>query len=328
MGNYYGYSDAEIKAMEAKRKRLIQLGIGGGIFGIVLIIALVLIVSSISVIKPGYAGVIYNKNGGIEKTVLTQGWHIISPFKDVTSYAVSTEQGYMSRNGKEGGKDDDSFNIPTKSGKTVNVDMEYSYHFDIEKLPDVFTKFRGQEGKDIESSFMRGKFKAWAGEVSSTYDVIDIYGDKRANLNQAVFEHVKQKFAEFGIIIETLNFSRIDPDPETAKAIQDRVNAEQTLQKLETDKKIAQSEADKKKITAEGDAAAALVKAQNDAEVKRVAAEGEAKANNLLQASMTDKLVEYKKLEVQQAQAEAMSKWQVQTFINGGSQTPLLNIGK
>lgn len=328
MGNYYGYDPEQVKLMEAQRKRRLNLMIGGGVVGFVVILLIILIVSSLTVIKPGYAGVVYNKNGGIEPTTLSQGWHIVSPFKDVTSYAISTEQGYMSRNGKEGGKDDDSFNIPTKSGKTVNVDMEYSYHYDVQKLPDVFTKFRGQEGKDIEASFMRGKFKAWAGEVSSTYDVIDIYGDKRGKLNSAVFEHVKDKFAEFGIIIETLNFSRIDPDTETAKAIQERVNAEQTLQKLETDKKIAQSEAEKAKITAEGQAAAALIAAQNAAEVKRVAAEGEAKANNLLQASMTDKLVEYKKLEVQEAQANAMAKWQVQTFINGGSQAPLLNIGK
>lgn len=40
---------------------------------------------STTTIKPGYAGVVYNMNGGVEKTVLSHGWHIIPPTQHVVA---------------------------------------------------------------------------------------------------------------------------------------------------------------------------------------------------------------------------------------------------
>ena len=185
-------------------------------------------------IPAGYVGVVYNMNGGVTDEVLTQGFHVISPIKKVTEYSIAIEQGYLSKDEREGSKDDDSFNIPTSDGKTINVDLEYLYHFDQEKLSDTFTQFKGQDGTHIEETFIRGKLKAWAGEVSSTFSVIDVFGDKRAELNTAVKEHVSKQFEPYGIIIDTINFTRVETDAqtdaETRAAIQKKVNAQQELE--------------------------------------------------------------------------------------------------
>lgn len=271
----------------------------GAILLAVTLIGGVVGVKSAHKIKPGYAGVVYSLNGGIKGDILTQGLKFTSPLSKVNQYSIANEQGYLSRDAKEGSKDDDSFNIPTSDGKTVNVDLEFSYRFDSERLPETFTRFKGQSGKDIEQTFIRGKIKAWAGEVSSTFSVIDIYGEKRSELNAKVLEHVKNRFDEYGIIIDSVNFSRIELDSATAEAIQQRVNKQQELETAKLDAQKASIEADKKKVVAQGEADAQLIKSKAEAE-----------SNNILQQSITPELIEIKRLE----------KWNgsnAQTVVNG-----------
>lgn len=240
--------------------------VGGIVVAGVMVVGGVLITLSTHKIKPGYVGVVYNLRGGIQDNILTQGLRIVSPFQKVSQYSVATEQAYLSRDKKEGSLDDDSFMIPTSDGKTVNVDLEFSYHFDSDRLPETFTRFKGQTGKEIEDNFIRGKMKAWTSEVSSTFSVIDIYGEKRSELNSNVLAHVKEKFYEYGIIIDSVNFSRIELDDETAKAIQERINKQQELETAKIEAQKAEIEAERKKVEAQGEADAKIIKAQGEAE--------------------------------------------------------------
>lgn len=262
--------------------------IGSIIAGAIVIGGLFGTVSCTTKIPAGYVGVIYDMSGGVENKVLTQGWHIVSPAKHVTKYSVATTQAFLSKDPKEGSKDDNSFMIPTSDGKTVNVDLEFAYHFDSDKAPQTYTRFAGEDGKNIEETFIRGKMKAWSQEVSANFSVLDIYGSKRAELNKAVFDHVKKNFAEYGVVIDSVNFSRIGLDDQTEKAIQARINAQQELEKSKIEKQKAEIDAQK-----------AIVEANGKAEVTRVGAEAEAKANQLKQSTLNDTIVKY----------EAVKKW-------------------
>jgi regulator of protease activity HflC (stomatin/prohibitin superfamily) len=262
----------------------IKFRVGAIVTGLVIIGGLVFSAMSIERIKAGYAGIIYNVNGGVEDNTLTQGWHFIVPWKKVTSYSISTEQAFLSKDSREGSKGDDSFGIPTSDGKLLNVDLEFSYRFDPDKLPETFTKFKGQSGKQIEESFIRAKMKSWSGEVSSRFTVMEIYGDKRSDLNKAVFEHTKKNFTQYGIMIDSVNFSRIGIDDATEKAIQERVNSQQALEKSKIEAEKAKIDAEKLKIEAQAKADAILIEA-----------EGQAKANEALRKTLTSEVVEYYK---------------------------------
>lgn len=254
----------------------------------VLIAAGTIALGAMSIVKidPGFAGVQYSLDGGITDDLLTQGLNFKFPFNKVSKYSVATEQAYLSRDVKEGSKDDESFNVPTADGKSINVDLEFSYRFDPDKLPDTFTRFRGQSGKTIEETFVRGKMKAWVSEVTSQYAVIDIYGERRSELNAEALAHVQAKFDDYGIVIESLNFSRIEVDPATNEAIQARVNKQQELE-------TAKLEAEKAKIEAEKK----LTQAQADADAVLIAAQAEAKANRELASSITNELIDMKEAE-------------------------------
>lgn len=267
-----------------KTKNLIKLCCG--IAGAVVVIGGITLLTCTTIIKPGYVGIKYNMNGGVQDETLTQGFHFVGPLTKVKQYTVATEQAYLSKDAEEGSEKDNSFIIPTSDGKTVNVDMEFSYHFDPDMLPQTYTRFKGQSGKDIEETFIRGKIKAWASEVSSNFSVIDIYGSKRADLNNAVLAHVQDEFKPYGIAIDSVNFTRIGLDEQTEKAIQDRINKQQELKsaKIETEK--AKEAAKKKEVEAEANAKA-----------KQIEAEGQAKANQELANSITPELIQMKEAE-------------------------------
>lgn len=298
-----GSMNMNLEVQSNKPKMNIKKNIIGVIIGLTV---LGLAIKCSYIIPAGYNGIVYSLNGGIEGQTLGQGFHIVVPWKKVVEYTVATEQAYLSKDAKEGSPDDDSFLIPTKDGKTVNVDLEFSYHFDASQLPKVFTRFKGQEGKQIEQSFIRGKIKAWSGEVSSKFTVLDIYGEKRSELNNKVYEHVKKNFAQYGIEVDSVNFSRIGLDEQTEKAIQERVNAQQQLEKQKIEKEKALIEAERKKIEAQGLADARLIQAEADA-----------KANEILKRSLSSELV----------QLEWVKKWDGKMpTVNGSNGGMILDI--
>jgi regulator of protease activity HflC (stomatin/prohibitin superfamily) len=278
---------------------------GAIVTGVVLIVGAILLVMSIAKISPGYAGVVYGMNGGIKERTLSQGWHLISPTEKVTSYPISTETVFLSKDAKEGAKEDDSFDINTKSGKPVNVDVSYSYHMDSSKLPEIFTKFRGQSAKVIEDNFIRRSLKSSINNVSSEYEVMQVYGNGRSEIQIKVMEAFAKDMEQYGIVIESFTFLGIRPDDASMQAIQDKVNAEQKLQTAKVLQDQAKVDAETKRVTAQGDADAALIKAQ-----------GEAKANEAVKQSLTTELVEYTK----------WNKWdgKLPTTMAGGSS--LINI--
>lgn len=100
-------------------------------------------------VPAGYVGVVYNMNGGVDGEVLTQGWHLVAPTKKVTTYSIGIEQSYLTSDEKGDSQKDESFSIPTSDGKTVRVNLEFSYRFDEARVANTFVTFKGKSGEEI-----------------------------------------------------------------------------------------------------------------------------------------------------------------------------------
>lgn len=260
--------------------------IGGILTGLALIIVAICLIMSIEIIPAGYVGVVYNMSGGIEGDTLGQGWHLVSPTKKVSTYSIGIEQSYLTAEDKGDSPNDESFNIPTSDGKTVKVNLEFSYYFDEEVIADTFVRFKGKSGEEVKNTFIKPKVVAWTQEVSAQYPVADIFGDKRTEINAELDIYLREKFAPYGIIIDTVNFTDISVDAETAAAIQKKVNAQQDLE-------IAQIEAETAKVEAEKDKEVAQIAA----DTALITAQAEADANRVIAASITPELIEMKEAE-------------------------------
>ena len=282
--------------------------IGAVILALAMILGLIGAVVCLERVPAGYVGVVYNMNGGVDGEILTQGWHLVSPTKKVTTYSIGIEQSYLTAEKKGDSKDDESFSIPTSDGKTVRVNLEFSYRFDEARVADTFVTFKGKSGESIKDTFIKPKVIAWTQEVSANYPVIDIFGDKRTAINAELDTYLRQKFDQYGIIIDTVNFTDISVDAETAAAIQKKVTAQQELElanieaqtakvQAEKDRQVALIQAKKEQETAEIQAETEIIEANAAAEVVRIAAEAEASANRQIADSLTTELIEKIKYE-------------------------------
>ena len=301
--------------------------VGAVFLGFIMVLALIVTLMCLEKVPAGYVGVIYDMSGGITGETLTQGWHIVAPTKKVTNYSIGIEQSYLTSEDKGDSKKDESFNIPTSDGKTVRVNLEFSYKFDAEKVTDTFVQFKGRSGEEIKDTFIKPKIVAWTQEVSAKYPVTDIFGDQRTAINAELDTYLKEKFAPYGIIIDTVNFTDISVDDETAAAIQKKVTAQQELElanieaqtakiQAEKDKQVALIEAEKNKEAAAIQAEQVKIKAEGEAEAKRIAAEAEAEANRKIAESLTVELIEKIKLE----------KWDGSVPKVQGNTTPIVSV--
>ena len=260
--------------------------LGAIIFGVIIIIGLGVFFACMNRVPAGYVGVVYNMNGGVDGEILTQGWHLVSPTKKVTTYSIGIEQSYLTAESKGDSKKDESFNIPTSDGKTVKVNLEFSYRFDESRVSDTFVQFKGRSGEEIKDTFIKPKIIAWTQEVSANYPVTDIFGDQRTKINAELDVYLKGKFEPYGNIVDTVNFTDISVDDETATAIQEKVTAQQKLE-------LAKIEAETAKINAQKDKEVAEI----EAEKVLIAAEAEAAANRKIAESLSEVLIEMQKLE-------------------------------
>lgn len=291
-----------------------KLKVGGAIITFIMVVVLLLVFKCSYVIGPGFAGVIYDMtDGGVQTETLGQGWHVVAPWQSVIEYPVSTETLYYTmksdsdRDDKD--KKDNSINVNSKDGKQVSVDVTYAYHMDQDRLPELFNKFRGRKYTDIESTIMKNEMYAAVNDVTSQYTLMDLVGDKRSEVNQKIFNKFKEALEAYGIALETFNLSDVRPDQATQEAIQNVVNAQNSLAKSKVEKEQAEIEAEKARVAAKGKADAAVIEAQ-----------GQADANSKVQSSLTP-------LIIQQHQIE---KWDgaLPKITSGGNSSFLYNVSQ
>lgn len=265
----------------------------------VILIIVIIVACMVKVVPAGYVGVVYNINGGVEPNTKAQGWSIMPPTKHLTLYNIATQQLYLSQDSREGSVEDDSFYANCKDGQ-VNVDVEMSYHIDAERAVEIFNKYGGLSSEKIVDTYVRAKVKTLVSEITSTYSVIDVVMDKKAEVNVAITSHLREQLNSFGIYVESANLSRTDPGAEVQSTITERSNLSQ---QIELDRKRQEQltiEAENKKIEAEGEATKLLIEANNQAEIERLKADAEAYANKVLAESITQSLIDMRLAEARE----------------------------
>ena len=243
--------------------------IGGG-----LLVGGILGVMSIEVVGQGHAGVVYNRSHGIEDKALGQGWHMVSPFEKVTEYPISTET-------VKGSK----FSVQTKDGKPLTVQVSYDYMNELDKLPKIYDKFKGQDSETIQDGWLQTRLKKATLNVFSRYSVLEVF-QHQGEINAEIEKEFRDTVGKYGFIVDSVTLGAPTPDQKTAQAIQAVVDAQQKLEQLQIEKQQAVVEAEKQKEQAKG-----------EAEAKRIKAEGEAKANQIIKQSISSELIQYKTIE-------------------------------
>ena len=290
--------------------------VGSIVTGVVIVLVIICGFACTERIPAGYVGVVYNMNGGVEDEVLTQGWKIVSPTKNVTLYSIALEQSYMTKSDQGDSPEDESFEIPTKEGASLETDIAFSYSYELNEVPNTFTRFRGQSGKEILKSFIKPKMQAWIKEITPEFAMIDIVSKQRGVVNAALTEKLKERFRPYGIVIDNVALADVRPDEDTDKAIKEKIKAQEALETAKVTAEKDKVEATRDKEIAEINAEKAKIEAQGQADAELIRANAEAEANKKIAESLTDELIEKIKYD----------KWNGELPYIEGTSTPIVNI--
>ena len=261
--------------------------VGSVVTALIIIVLLVGGISCIERIPVGYEGVQYSVSGGVKDETLGQGWHLVSPTIKVKEFTISNEQLVLTKDSREGSKEDESFKVATSDDASISIDFQMSYRFIPEKLIETYKKFKGMDGNDIVQNRVRTVLKSKVSEITTNYSLMDIYSGNRKQINDELTDYLNTELRDFyGIEVIDASIINSHPDENLKKTIEARVQAQQS-------KAQAKAEQDAIKVKAETE----LIEAKKEAEIKVTEAEAEAEANRVISESITENLIRMKEAE-------------------------------
>ncbi len=245
---------------EKPKKNKNKTLLGGIIVAVALIIGGFMASLFIEKIPNGYVGVVYSPNGGVKSETLDQGWHLVGLFDKVTRYPVRMQT-----------VNNQDIQVATSDGKNISMDIAYNYVVQPDKVVELFNKFGAVDIESIENSYLKTRLWDAARKSISKYSVIDTYGQKSSDAAAEIQKTFADDMKGLGFVIDDLTLGVPKPDKATQEAIDARVKSSQELERTQTELKIAEAEAKKKKIEAQGIA----------------------EYNEIIKKSMSDEMIKY-----------------------------------
>lgn len=177
----------------------------------------------------------------------------------------------------------------SSDAQTMNIQMTIQYQIISDKVVDIATQYgKLQVLESRINSIALEKTKS----VLSSHKAMDIIAN-RATISPAVEAAIKDAVGEeYFVNIVAVVITNIDFSDAFELAVEEKMIAEQAKLKAdyENDTKVAKAEADAQAKLKAAEAEIEIAKAE--AEALKIAAEGEAAANKIIDASVTDKIID------------------------------------
>jgi len=229
--------------------------------GVLLLVLIIFGSSSFVTLQPGERGVIFRKfTTGLDKENIYQpGFHIIAPWNDMHVYNVKEQ------------KNEESMDVLDKSGLSVSVDISIRYNPTYNKIGYLHEIF----GENYLDQLIIPEVRSTVRRVAGRYTAEEIYSTKRKDVEDAIITESREVLDKNNIQMKALLIRSINLPAQIKKAIEDKLQKEQEALAY-------QYKLDREK---------------SEAERKRIAAEGEARANKIINNSLTTNLLRMRGIE-------------------------------
>jgi len=230
-------------------------------FVILGILAIVLFWKSSVTIGAGEAGVLFKTFGdGVEKDrPYTEGFHLIAPWNKMIKMEVRQQQVM------------EKMAVLSSNGLEISVDVSVWHQPIFTKLPSLYQ----EKGVDYIERVVRPAIRSATRSVIGRYTPEEIYSSKRDVIQEEINIETKKILDKQYVQLNEVLVRDIMLPPTIKAAIENKLKQEQ--ESLEYEFK--------------------LEKAKKEAERQKIDAEGKAKANEILSASLTDKILKEKGIE-------------------------------
>ena len=226
-----------------------------GIGIVLLIIVAALASASVAIVDAGHRGVLLHWNAvDVTAPPLDEGLHFIMPFQDsVVQMEVRTLKFVKLTSSA------------SKDLQTVNTEVAVNYHPSTESINVLYK----QVGLDYQNRVIAPAVEEAVKQVTANYNAEELI-TKRPLVKQDIENEITARLLVFNVQTEVISITDFQFSPLFARAIEDKVEAEQKAQKAENDLLRIEVEARQRAAQSEGIAAANIAEALGEAEAIRI----------------------------------------------------------
>lgn len=232
------------------------------IAAVVVILAAFVVANAFTVVDAGHTGVVVTM-GKVNEGVLQEGIHAKIPFiQNVVKIDNRIQKLEVQT---------EAF---SKDLQSVDTTLAINYRVDTAKSYSIYKNI----GANYEDVLVTPAVNEVLKAITATYTAEETVTN-RALISDGLVTGLNEKLNSIGLYVTDVNIIDFDFSDAFITAIEEKQVAQQQLLKAETEKKTA------------------ITNAEAEAEAAKVRAEGEAEANETLAKSLTDRVLENKKIE-------------------------------
>lgn len=232
------------------------------VIGIVAVLLIIVAINAFVVVDAGHTGVVVTL-GKVNEGVLQEGIHMKIPF---VQNVVKIDNRIQ--------KLEVQTEAFSKDLQSVDTKLAINYRVDTSKSYSIYKNI----GADYEDVLVTPAVNEVLKAITATYTAEETVTN-RALISDGLVTGLNEKLNSIGLYVTDVNIIDFDFSEAFITAIEEKQVAQQQLLKAETDKKTV------------------VTNAEAEAEAAKVRADGEADANDTIAKSLTDEVLEYKKIE-------------------------------
>ena len=192
--------------------------------------------SSCAVIREGEVGV-KRKFGKYSDKPYTEGLKVYNPlFATVIKVPIQTENLEV------------ALNLPSKEGLNIGAELSILYNLVGKDAPNLLRKV----GTNYEYNVILPVFRSAVADVTARFYAKDMHTGERGTIEEAIKDQMMGLLDGKGITIEAVLIKSIVLPRNLARAIEEKLEAEQQALRMEFVLQEAKREAERKRIEAEG----------------------------------------------------------------------------
>jgi regulator of protease activity HflC (stomatin/prohibitin superfamily) len=231
-------------------------------------------------VDAGHGGVLWTAWSGTQEDTYTEGWYFVAPWNKMITYNVRLQDR------------SEELHVLANNGLSIRLETSVRYRVSLSTLPVLHQKV----GQDYYDVLIAPSMRSAARKVVGRYTPEQIYSTKREEVESetlaAVIDNLKNAIAkklegadlaEQPIEIRAILVRNVDLPEKLKRAINDKLEEEQRSLKM--------------KFT--------LTRETQEAERKEIEAKGIAKRNQIITASITDRLLSYEGIQATERLAKS-----------------------
>ncbi len=229
---------------------------------VILLLAVILLGGMFTIVDAGHTGVVVTL-GKVKEGVLQEGIHMKIPF---IQQVVKIDNRIR--------KLEVNTEAFSKDLQSVNTVLAINYRVDTAKSYSIYKNI----GADYETVLVTPAVNEVLKAITATYTAEESVTN-RSLISDGLVSGLNEKLNDIGLYVTDVNIIDFDFSEAFIAAIEEKQVAQQKLLKAETEKQTA------------------ITNAKAEAEAMKIRAEGEAEANRKISASLSDQIIENKKIE-------------------------------